>query len=122
TLLLTTHLLDEADRCDRLAILDAGQIKAVDSPAGMKARVGGDVVTLTATEPEALLAAIQERFDKEARLVEGDIRLEHENGHELASRLAAAFAGQIESVRISRPTLDDVFIRMTGRRLEEVAS
>ncbi|MDZ4805608.1 MAG: ABC transporter ATP-binding protein [Candidatus Eisenbacteria bacterium] len=122
TLLLTTHLLDEADRCDRLALLDAGHIKAVDTPEGLKSRVGGDVVTLTAREPERLLADVQERFDPKASLTEGEIRLEHVNGHDLASQLATAFAGQIDSVRIARPTLDDVFIRMTGRRLEDVAS
>ena len=122
TLLLTTHLLDEADRCNRLALLDAGQIRAVDTPDGLKSRVGGDVVALMAKEPELLLADIRKRFDPQARLVEGEIRIEHLNGHELASGLATAYPGQINSVRIARPTLDDVFIQMTGRTLAEVIS
>ncbi len=122
TLLLTTHLLDEADRCDRLALLDAGQIRAVDTPDGLKSRVGGTVVTLVAKEPERLLADIQAQFDPQARQVDGEIRIEHLNGHELASRLATAYPGQIDSVRIARPTLDDVFIQMTGRPLAEVIS
>jgi ABC-2 type transport system ATP-binding protein len=122
TLLVTTHLLEEADRCDRLALLDAGRIVAVDTPEALKSRVGGDVVTLTAPEPENLLADVRARFDSAARLIDDEIRIEAEHGHEMAAQLAAAFNGRVSAVRIARPTLDDVFIRMTGRRLEDVAS
>jgi ABC-2 type transport system ATP-binding protein len=122
TLLVTTHLLDEADRCDRLALLDGGHIVALDTPEALKSRVGGDVVTLSGPDPEKLLAEVQAGFDTAARLVDAEVRIEHPKGHELAAQLVAAFNGRVHAVRIARPTLDDVFLRMTGRRLDEVAS
>jgi ABC-2 type transport system ATP-binding protein len=118
TVLLTTHRADEAEVCDRLAVLDAGRLVAVDTPAALAARVGGDIVTLEAREPEALAAELRARLGLEARVVEGRVQVEVEQGHALVPRLVEAFpAGRLASVSLRRPTLADVFLQLTGRAL-----
>ncbi len=116
TSLLTTHLMEEAERCDRVAILDRGRLVALGTPAELVAQVGGDVLTLDAREPERLAAEIGARFGLEAKVLEGRLRLEQAAGHELIPRLVQAFPGRIDAVRLGRPTLEDVFIRRTGHR------
>ena len=118
TVLLTTHRADEAEMCDRLAVLDAGRLVATDTPAALASRVGGDILTLEAQEPEALAAEVRERFGLEARVVEGKVQVEVEQGHALVPRLVEAFpAGRLASVSLRRPTLADVFLQLTGRAL-----
>ncbi|HEX8824194.1 MAG TPA: ABC transporter ATP-binding protein [Archangium sp.] len=118
TVLLTTHRADEAEMCDRLAVLDSGRLVATDTPAALAARVGGDILTLEAREPEALVAELRERLDLDARLVEGKVQVEVEQGHALVPRLVEAFpAGRLASVSLRRPTLADVFLQLTGRAL-----
>jgi ABC-2 type transport system ATP-binding protein len=118
TVLLTTHRADEAEMCDRLAVLDAGRLVATDTPAALASRVGGDILTLEAREPEALAAEVRERFGLEARVVEGKVQVEVERGHALVPRLVETFpAGRIASVSLRRPTLADVFLQLTGRAL-----
>jgi ABC-2 type transport system ATP-binding protein len=118
TVLLTTHRPDEAELCDRLAVLDSGRLVACDTPAALAARVGGDILTLEAAEPEALVAELRERLGLEARVVEGRVQVEVEQGHALVPRLVEAFpAGRLASVSLRRPTLADVFLQMTGRAL-----
>jgi ABC-2 type transport system ATP-binding protein len=116
TSLLTTHLMEEAERCDRIAILDRGRLVALGTPAELKAQVGGDVLTLGAPEPEALAADIRAQLGVDATVVGGRVRLERERGHELIPRLVQAFPGRIDSVVLGKPTLEDVFIRRTGHR------
>jgi ABC-2 type transport system ATP-binding protein len=118
TVLVTTHRADEAEMCDRLAVLDSGQLVALDTPAALAARVGGDILTLEAREPEALAAELRERLDLDARVVEGKVQVEVEQGHALVPRLVEAFpAGRFASVSLRRPTLADVFLQLTGRAL-----
>jgi ABC-2 type transport system ATP-binding protein len=119
TVLLTTHLMDEAEHCDRLLILDRGLRVALESPAALKEQVGGDVVTVDVDDPEALAAEAAARFSVKATVVGGRVRVERERGHELAAALVEAFPGRIRSVSIGKPTLEDVFIDLTGRRFEE---
>jgi ABC-2 type transport system ATP-binding protein len=116
TSLLTTHLMEEAERCDRVAILDRGHVVALGTPAELVAQVGGDVLTLDTREPEKLAAEISARFGAAATVLEGRVRLEQARGHELIPRLVQAFPGRIDAVRLGRPTLEDVFIRRTGHR------
>ena len=116
TSLVTTHLMEEAERCDRVAILDRGRLVALGSPAGLKAEVGGDVLTLEASDPARLAADIQARFGLDATVIEGRVRLEHADGHELIPRLVQAFPERVGSVVLGKPTLEDVFIRHTGHR------
>jgi len=124
TVLLTTHFMEEGDRCDRLVLLSRGTIVAEGAPAELKREIGGDVVTVTGvTGPtggnaEALareIAALHPELVPQVR--DGAVRLERERGHELAARLAEALPGRIESVTVARPTLEDVFLRRTGHRL-----
>lgn len=116
TLLLTTHHLDEAERCDRLAILDRGALVALDAPDALKSAVGGDVVVVRGEDPEGLRALIRERFGLVAAMVDGTLRLEHARGHEIARDLVEAFGRRVSSVTFGRPTLADVFVHFTGRR------
>ena len=112
TLLVTTHLMDEADRCDRLAILHEGRLVAEGAPDALKSEVGGDVITIDSPAPDRLLAALPG-----AQLVGGQVRLEKPQGHVLIPQLVEAHPGLITSVSLSKPTLEDVFIHHTGRRL-----
>lgn len=118
TILLTTHLMEEADRCDRLAILDRGQLVALSTPRELKERIGGDVISVEAKQPQPLAEQINKRFGIEARVLEGSVRFERMNGHKFITELVEAFPGQIDAISIHKPTLEDVFIRLTGHRFE----
>ncbi len=116
TVVLTTHLLEEAEKADRIAILNQGQLVALDTPEALKATVGGDSITIQSAQPTELAAAIQERFGCPASVVEGSVRLEQPRGHEWIARLVEAFPGRIEAITLGKPTLEDVFIDRTGHR------
>jgi ABC-2 type transport system ATP-binding protein len=117
TVLLTTHLLDEADLCDRLGVLHEGRLVAVGTPSELKAQVGGDVVVIHSPAAEALREKIRERFGCEPLLVEGNLRIEMAEGHEFSRAVVHAFGSEVESVSFGRPTLEDAFIHLTGYRL-----
>jgi ABC-2 type transport system ATP-binding protein len=120
TVLLTTHFMEEGDRCGRLVLLDRGVIVAEGSPSALKAEIGGDVITLAGPDPEALARDVAARFgDLRPVVRDGAVRLESGRGHELAARLAEALPGRIESVTVARPSLEDVFLLRTGRRLDD---
>lgn len=117
TLLLTTHFTEEAERCDRVGILDRGRLVALSPPDELKAMIGGDVVSVEAREPERLRDGIKAKFGGEPTLLDGVIRIECQRGHEFIARLVEAFPGQIGAVSMHKPTLEDVFIRLTGHKL-----
>lgn len=121
TILLTTHLLEEAERCDRVGILHEGRLVAMGTPDALKAQVGGDVVTIMTSEPESLQTQIRTRFQCEPTVVEGRLRVEIENGHTFVRDVVEAFAEHIQSVTFGKPTLEDVFIHLTGHRLSSFA-
>jgi ABC-2 type transport system ATP-binding protein len=130
TILLTTHLMDEADRCDRVAIMDLGKLVAFDTPAALKERVGGDVIALRARDAGAastMRGVLKEKFGIDAGGdAAGDVgdageattvRFERPRGHEFIPPLLEALPGGIvESVSVGKPTLEDVFVHVTGRR------
>jgi ABC-2 type transport system ATP-binding protein len=116
TVVLTTHYMDEAERCDRVAILHQGHLVSVGAPAQLKEHVGGDVVVVQSADPEGLRSKIHDRFGCEARLVDGSLRLERPRGHELVRDLVEAFPGDVTLVTYGKPTLEDVFIHLTGHR------
>jgi ABC-2 type transport system ATP-binding protein len=120
TVLLTTHLLEEAEKADRLAILNRGHLVALDTPDALRATVGGDAITIQTHSPETLAAAISEKFSCQASVVDRAVRLEMPKGHEWIARLVEAFPGQIEAITLGKPTLEDVFIARTGHRLESI--
>jgi ABC-2 type transport system ATP-binding protein len=119
TVLLTTHFMEEGDRCDRLALIDAGRVVAEGEPDALKQEIGGDVVVVKAEEPASFRRDLEDRFDLQA-VVHGDVvRFEHRRAHELVGELVAAFAGRIQALTVSKPTLEDVFLDRTGRSLGE---
>jgi ABC-2 type transport system ATP-binding protein len=118
TIALTTHFMDEAERCDRVGILDRGRLVGIGTPAALKVTVGGDVIVVHAHRPEALRPRIQERFGCEAVLVDGTIRVERPSGHEFVREVVEAFPGEIHAVSCGQPTLEDVFVHRTGHRFE----
>lgn len=115
--LLTTHLMDEADRCDAVAVLDEGKLVAHDRPAALKDTIGGDVVTIHAASPNELAKRAEQRFSVTATVIDGVVHIEREKGHEFVPDLIEAFPGEIDSVTVGRPTLDDVFLHLTGHTL-----
>lgn len=119
TVLLTTHLLEEADKCDRLAVLDQGRIVTVGTPGELKSAIGGDVVTLASAEPEAVVARLRERFEIQADVVDGSVRFEDASGAETVARLLRELPPSVDSVTVSKPSLEDVFLHATGRRFGE---
>ncbi|MBI4875814.1 MAG: ABC transporter ATP-binding protein [Acidobacteria bacterium] len=117
TILVTTHILDEADRCDRLLLMHEGRRVAEGTPAELKARVGGDVVVLETEQPERLSARLKERFGVAPSLAGGALRVEIANAHRFVAEAIEAFPGAIEAVALHKPTLEDVFLDLTGARI-----
>jgi ABC-2 type transport system ATP-binding protein len=117
TIVLTTHLMDEAALCDRVAILDRGRLVASGPPASLTADVGGDVIWIATADAEAFAPRLQARFGITPTVVDGRVRLERPHGHEFVPAVIEAFPGEIDGVSVSRPTLDDVFVHHTGRLL-----
>jgi ABC-2 type transport system ATP-binding protein len=116
TVLVTTHLMEEAERCDRLAILNEGKLVALGTPTELKQEIGGDVIVLETAQPESLASRIRARFSVEPRVVGTQVRIEKDHGHRFVTDLVEAFPGEIDAVSISKPSLEDVFIDRTGHR------
>ena len=116
SVLVTTHLMEEAERCDRLAILNEGKLVALGTPAELKSEIGGDVILFDAKNAESLSERIRDRFDISTQVLAGQVRLERENGHRFITDVVEAFPGEIEAVSVSKPSLEDVFIRRTGHK------
>jgi ABC-2 type transport system ATP-binding protein len=116
TVLVTTHLMEEAERCDRLAILNEGKLVALGTPTELKREIGGDVIVLEAKEPDALAMRIRARFNVDVRVIGGQVRIEKDQAHRFVTDVVEAFPGEIDAVSIAKPSLEDVFIRRTGHR------
>ncbi len=117
TVLLTTHILDEAERCDRLLLLSRGRRVAEGSPAELKARVGGDVVIFEADTVNGWVPELARRFNVQPQVIDGRVRVEIPNGHRFAAEAVEAFPGVIQSVSMHKPTLEDVFLDETGETI-----
>jgi ABC-2 type transport system ATP-binding protein len=117
TILLTTHILDEAERADRLAILDQGRLVALGTPGSMRDEIGADILTISSAAPEELARDIASAFSPvAATVIDGAVRVERPNGHEFIPALVTKFPGRITAVTYAKPTLEDVFIHKTGHR------
>ena len=125
TIVLTTHLLDEAERADRIAILDEGSIVALDRPDALRGSIGGDTITIETDDADSLAMAIRDQFDVHTEIVAGRVRLEQTEAGEWVAKLVKAFPDRVQSITLAKPTLEDVFIQKTGHRFwrdkEEVA-
>jgi ABC-2 type transport system ATP-binding protein len=118
TVILTTHLMDEGAACDRVAILDRGRLVAMGSPASLTDEVGGDVIVLASRTPEHLAGEVRTRFGVTAEVVDGRVRIERDRAHEFIPGLVESFPGEIDAVSFGKPTLEDVFVHHTGRRMD----
>ena len=119
TIFMTTHYMDEAEECDRIAIVDGGQIVALGTPTELKAMVGGDVVTLATADNQVAAADIQRIFELEPTIDNGNIRVEVRDGAEFIPRLVRETSVAVTSVASHRPSLDDVFLKLTGHAIRE---
>ncbi len=117
TIIVTTHLMEEAEHCDRLAILSQGKLVALGTPAELKHQIGGDVILLEPSgDAESLALKIGQRFGVKPVAMGGKVRLEIGQGHRFVTDVVEAFPGEIQAVSVSKPTLEDVFIDRTGHR------
>jgi ABC-2 type transport system ATP-binding protein len=122
TIFLTTHYMDEAEYCDRIAIIDQGRIVALDTPAALKESVGKDRVQIGTDDNEAMIAALRERFGIEAQIAEGEVTFGVAEGEQFVPRLFIDWDPThppIRSVRVARPSLDDVFMSYTGTTIRD---
>jgi ABC-2 type transport system ATP-binding protein len=119
TIFLTTHYMEEAEVCDRIAIMDQGQIVALDTPARLKAGVGADRIRIETDDDLAAIAAIAATFGIEAQLSEGAVTFSVPSGEAFVPRLFGELEFPIKSVSVSRPTLDDVFMSYTGTTIRD---
>ena len=122
TIFLTTHYMDEAEYCDRIAIIDQGRIIVLDTPESLKAKVGKDRVQIQTDDDEAAIAALRERFGIEATVAEGTVTFGVPAGEQFVPRLFAELGQQIRSVSVARPSLDDVFMSYTGTTIRDAES
>jgi ABC-2 type transport system ATP-binding protein len=116
TVVATTHLMEEAERCDRLAIMSQGNLVGLGTPDELRGEIGADIVELEALDSESLAPRIAERFAVDTQVLNHKIRFEQEEAHRFIPLLMEAFPGEIRSVMVSKPSLEDVFIRRTGHR------
>jgi ABC-2 type transport system ATP-binding protein len=122
TMFLTTHYMDEAERCDRIAIIDQGRIVAIDSPSALKASVGKDTVTVTTADDATARAEITRGLDVEGELRDDGLRLRVLDGEAFVPRMFDHLTVGVHSINVRRPSLDDVFIEYTGRDMRDAES
>jgi len=114
TVLITTHILDEAEHCDRLLLMHQGRRVTEGTPSELKSRVGGDVVVLEVSDPDGMQEKLAERFQIKPLAVDGTLRMEIGNGHRFITEVVEAFPGAVQSIALHKPTLEDVFLGETG--------
>jgi len=119
TIFLTTHYMDEAEHCDRIAIMNAGRIVVLDTPEALKASVGKDRVQIGTDDDDAAIAALRERFGIDAAIHEGTVMFSVPAGEQFVPRLFAELGVGIRSVSVARPSLDDVFLSYTGLTIRD---
>ncbi|NKZ08482.1 ATP-binding cassette domain-containing protein [Actinomadura latina] len=119
TIFMTTHYMDEAEFCERIAIMESGRIVALDTPEALKAGVGKDRIRIQTADDEAAIAALKERFGLEAVVSEGAVAFAVASGEEFVPRLFAELGVPIRSVNVARPSLDDVFMSFTGSTIRD---
>jgi ABC-2 type transport system ATP-binding protein len=119
TVFLTTHYMEEAEYCDRIAIIDNGEIVAVDTPEALKAAIGADRVQIVTSDDTAAVAQLSERLDVEAAMHDGMVTFSVPGGAAFVPRLFQALSVEINTVTVTRPSLDDVFMTYTGRTIRD---
>lgn len=115
TVVFTTHFLDEADRADRVAILDSGKLVALDKPSALRAAIASESLAIETDEPAELVVAIKDKFQLSARVIDAAVRIEAADAHRWIERLVETFPDRINGIHLGKATLEDVFIARTGR-------
>lgn len=122
TIVLTSHLLEEAEKADRIAILDQGRLVALDTPDALKDRIGGDTITIRTRQPQALLEKLHNELNLSATEVSEFVRLETEDGPGTIRTIMQSSSDLVDAITLAKPSLEDVFIAMTGRQFTEEVS
>ena len=117
-IVVTTHLMDEAARCDRVGVLHQGCLVAIGSPPALTAAIGADVILISTADRNGLAARIRDRFGERVEILDDRLRIERQRAHEFITDLVEAFPGEIDAVSFGKPTLEDVFMHHTGQRLD----
>jgi ABC-2 type transport system ATP-binding protein len=116
---MTTHYMDEAEVCDRIAVIDNGKIIAMGSPAELKKTVGGDVIYLSTDDNDASLGILRDKLGLDAKTKNGEIYITTDKGDACIPELIRTLADRVLSVRLQRPTLNDVFLKLTGKAIRD---
>jgi ABC-2 type transport system ATP-binding protein len=119
TIFLTTHYMDEAEHSDRIAVIDHGRIVGLDTPVGLKRGVGGDLVTIATGDSQAAAAEITDRYGAEPSVRDGTVSFNVAHGAEFLPDFVKTFSQPLASVSVREPTLDDVFLHLTGREIRD---
>lgn len=122
TIFLTTHYMDEAENCDRIAVIDHGRIVALDTPSGLKSAVGGDLITLSTADGQAAAAELRERYRVSPVVADGTVTFQVPAGETFLPDFVRGFGQPLEAIGLRRPTLDDVFLKLTGREIRDEES
>jgi len=119
TIFMTTHYMNEAENCDRIAIIDHGKIIALNSPDNLRIKVGGDVIRMKTGDKPSLKKELEEKYKVEIKEEDGTLRIEVTNGDQFLPRLFNELTTKIDAIELRKPTLDDVFLYFTGRAIRE---
>lgn len=119
TIFMTTHYMNEAENCDRIAIIDHGKIIALDTPDNLKTKVGGDVIRMKTNDKSSLKKELEERYKAEVKEENGALRIEVASGDQFLPHLFNELSAKIDAIELRKPTLDDVFLHFTGRAIRE---
>jgi ABC-2 type transport system ATP-binding protein len=119
TIFLTTHYMDEAEHCDRIAVIDHGRIVALDAPARLKGAVGGDMITISTGDGRAAAEELRTRHGLSATVVDDEVSFQVVAGEAFLPDFVRGFTQPLEAIGLRRPTLDDVFLHLTGREIRD---
>jgi ABC-2 type transport system ATP-binding protein len=119
TIFLTTHYMDEAENCDRIAVIDHGQIVALDTPDGLKSAVGGDLITIATQDGRSAANELHRRFGLAPRVADGTVSFQVPAGEAFLPELVRGLDQPLEAISLRRPTLDDVFLHLTGHEIRD---
>lgn len=119
TIFMTTHYMNEAEYCDHIAIIDQGKIVALGTPRELKKQIGGDIISMTSNQKAELKKEIEKRYKKDVKEKDGFLQIEVEDGEKFLPRLFNELTVEIDSIELRKPTLDDVFLSLTGRAIRE---
>ena len=117
TIIVATHLMDEAAQCDRVGIFHKGRLVASGTPEALVSEIGGDMILVTGKDLSSLAQKVTQRFDQHVEIIDEALRLERAQAHEFVPELVEAFPGEIDTITFGKPTLEDVFINYTCEQL-----